>query len=311
MPDPLIQAPASTQNFNRYSYCLNNPLKYTDENGEIIEWLIPVIYGLVEGTINIIGDWQSIDNFWEGLASFSAGAITGVLSFYDPIVGGTVGGFTEGLVSGIIEQTGNGNSLNDITIDEALIKATIGGVTGMMSASTANALKQWNPIGKALGKIGNNSVTRKIAAVTTATINNSISGGIYGLFDDIGTSILSGDWSHFGERTISGLQFGAISGLTMSSCYLGLSSLLSDPRNIPSLNAYTTEVATALGEFGYDQDVSSNSLNATIVVCDTASKRTYVFTYVPQPKNGAVPLQNMYIYDNFERLFSILSRLHL
>ena len=34
MPDPLIQDPASTQNFNRYSYCLNNPLKYTDESGE-------------------------------------------------------------------------------------------------------------------------------------------------------------------------------------------------------------------------------------------------------------------------------------
>ncbi len=34
MPDPFIQDPASTQNFNRYSYCLNNPLKYTDESGE-------------------------------------------------------------------------------------------------------------------------------------------------------------------------------------------------------------------------------------------------------------------------------------
>ena len=33
-PDPLIQDPESTQNFNRYSYCLNNPLKYTDESGE-------------------------------------------------------------------------------------------------------------------------------------------------------------------------------------------------------------------------------------------------------------------------------------
>ena len=36
MPDPLIQDPASTQNFNRYSYCLNNPLKYTDESGEFL-----------------------------------------------------------------------------------------------------------------------------------------------------------------------------------------------------------------------------------------------------------------------------------
>ena len=39
-PDPLIQDPASTQNFNRYSYCLNNPLKYTDPEGEFFTWKI-------------------------------------------------------------------------------------------------------------------------------------------------------------------------------------------------------------------------------------------------------------------------------
>ena len=32
-PDPYVQAPDFTQNFNRYSYCLNNPLKYTDKDG--------------------------------------------------------------------------------------------------------------------------------------------------------------------------------------------------------------------------------------------------------------------------------------
>ena len=32
-PDPYVQAPDFTQNFNRYSYALNNPLRYTDEAG--------------------------------------------------------------------------------------------------------------------------------------------------------------------------------------------------------------------------------------------------------------------------------------
>ena len=31
--DPVIQDAGSTQNYNRYSYCLNNPLKYTDPTG--------------------------------------------------------------------------------------------------------------------------------------------------------------------------------------------------------------------------------------------------------------------------------------
>ncbi len=51
-PDPMVQAPDNTQNYNRYSYCLNNPMKYVDilglarseyyfdpdENGEDIFW---------------------------------------------------------------------------------------------------------------------------------------------------------------------------------------------------------------------------------------------------------------------------------
>jgi hypothetical protein len=33
-PDPFVQAPDFSQSFNRYSYGLNNPLKYTDPSGE-------------------------------------------------------------------------------------------------------------------------------------------------------------------------------------------------------------------------------------------------------------------------------------
>jgi RHS repeat-associated protein len=36
MPDNFIQQPENTQNYNRYAYGLNNPLKYTDPSGEFI-----------------------------------------------------------------------------------------------------------------------------------------------------------------------------------------------------------------------------------------------------------------------------------
>ena len=46
-PDPYVQMPDNSQSFNRYSYCLNNPLKYVDENGE--EFAIAAIVGAVIG----------------------------------------------------------------------------------------------------------------------------------------------------------------------------------------------------------------------------------------------------------------------
>ncbi len=35
-PDTIVPDPASPQSFNRYSYCLNNPLKYTDPSGQTV-----------------------------------------------------------------------------------------------------------------------------------------------------------------------------------------------------------------------------------------------------------------------------------
>jgi len=47
-PDPYVQTPDFTQSFNRYSYCINNPLMYTDPTGEKWwRWLLAAV-GLSE-----------------------------------------------------------------------------------------------------------------------------------------------------------------------------------------------------------------------------------------------------------------------
>jgi RHS repeat-associated protein len=54
--DSIIPHPANPQTLNRYSYCLNNPLKYTDPSGHIVEimgWDVRVIYSLL-ATPNLI-----------------------------------------------------------------------------------------------------------------------------------------------------------------------------------------------------------------------------------------------------------------
>jgi len=91
-PDPYIQMPDNSQNFNRYSYCLNNPLKYTDPSGE---WLgiddlfiagIGFVAGYVSNGIST-GNWgwssvksglMSAGSAWLGYntAGLSTGTIT-------------------------------------------------------------------------------------------------------------------------------------------------------------------------------------------------------------------------------------------
>ena len=68
-PDDYVQEPGNSQSFNRYSYCLNNPLKYTDPTGELfgIDDLIIGVSAFVTGyvangiTTNNWG-WKSVQN---------------------------------------------------------------------------------------------------------------------------------------------------------------------------------------------------------------------------------------------------------
>lgn len=76
-PDNYIQCPDLSQNYNRYSYCLNNPLSYSDPSGEWVEWLL---YGIFNGVMNILFDAPNIDDFGEGLLAFTAGFVQGCLT---------------------------------------------------------------------------------------------------------------------------------------------------------------------------------------------------------------------------------------
>ena len=86
--DNYVQSPENSQNFNRYAYCLNNPLKYTDPDGEF--WHL-VIGAAIGGTINLLTNLNNIDNFGQGLAYFGIGALAGAMS------AGVAGGISSAL----------------------------------------------------------------------------------------------------------------------------------------------------------------------------------------------------------------------
>ena len=76
-----VQNTSSTQNFNRYSYVLNNPLKYTNPSGEIIGLVIAgaVIGAYLGGAIAeeewSPDKWAWDKNTWKGVVT---GAVVGL-----------------------------------------------------------------------------------------------------------------------------------------------------------------------------------------------------------------------------------------
>ena len=115
-PDNFVQDPFNTQNFNRYGYCLNNPLVYVDENGEFLWWVVgaaALIGAYTGGTIANNGEANPIKwNYSDNWGYILGGAAIGALSAY---VGGSV-------ASAI--------GLGSLSSNGALLGASIGGAVG-------------------------------------------------------------------------------------------------------------------------------------------------------------------------------------
>ncbi len=80
-PDNYVQLPDYSQSFNRYSYCLNNPLRYSDPSGQWfgLDDLIVAGAGLVAGYIS-----HGISTHHWGLGALGAavsGAVTGWVGY--------------------------------------------------------------------------------------------------------------------------------------------------------------------------------------------------------------------------------------
>ena len=122
-PDPYVQLPDNLQGFNRYTYGMNNPLCYVDENGEVWWFVAAAVAG---GIINVAMNWNRIDNFWQGLGYFGVGAVSGALGYVtggavstalgglSGFAGGAVIGAASGASSGFV--LGGGNAILSLSL---------------------------------------------------------------------------------------------------------------------------------------------------------------------------------------------------
>ena len=165
-PDNFVQMPDFSQSFNRYSYCLNNPLKYTDPSGELLgvdDWLIVAIAtGVFTGAMNAkmggdnvwfgalvggiigglsygVGQWLSSASnavgVWAGAASGAAGG---------SLVGG-LGEATSTLVGNLINKRKWSERLWSSFVTGALSGAVSGAISGARNGYKEAVKQKYNP----------------------------------------------------------------------------------------------------------------------------------------------------------------------
>jgi RHS repeat-associated protein len=82
-PDPFIQNPFSTQNFNRYSYCMGNPLKYVDPSGYSYRQDMTDRYNYEGGGFWYRGSYYGYDSENGFFRSTGGGTLSGSDYHYD------------------------------------------------------------------------------------------------------------------------------------------------------------------------------------------------------------------------------------
>lgn len=170
-PDRYIQSPDNSQNFNRYSYCLNNPLKYTDPSGEIF----------------------GIDDFlfFSVASGMMMGAMTAKMNGGNVLKGAILGGLSSAVPYGI--GAALGHSLG--TVGTELMRAGAHGLSsglmgladggnfgvafasGMLSSLAGSGIQSLH-----LGELGTIGGTTLAGGLTSGLLGGSIlSGAISGM----------------------------------------------------------------------------------------------------------------------------------
>ena len=178
-PDNYVQAPENSQNFNRYSYAMNNPLVYVDPDGE---WVHLVIGGIIGGTMNWLAKGAEFNA--KGLGYFGVGLLAGALGsgvangIGAAMVPGSSQTFLRGFV-GIADQTATG--------------AIAGGLSGAGSGFTLGFLTGFG--NEFLDTDGKANLKDAINKGINIGILASFSGAYYGAWKGATDAISQGnDW---------------------------------------------------------------------------------------------------------------------
>jgi RHS repeat-associated protein len=98
--DPFVQEPKNSQNYNRYSYVLNNPMSYTDPSGYFFKAIFERIkkYWRVIAAAVVSYFTFGAASGWASSWALSSGVSASAAGFAGAIVGGAAAGFASGAI---------------------------------------------------------------------------------------------------------------------------------------------------------------------------------------------------------------------
>ena len=117
-PDPYVQDITNPQNFNRYSYCLNNPLKYSDPSGEMFTEIFTIcamayMGGIMSNAMTAENPFNCATWNWRSVSTYTgiaSGALSGAgMAGYSFTIFPKVDGMlTRGAMMGSMSVVSNG-----------------------------------------------------------------------------------------------------------------------------------------------------------------------------------------------------------
>ncbi len=194
-PDPFVQDISNSQSYNRYSYCFNNPFKYTDPDGEIA-LVDDLVLGLIGGTINWLQNGAQFNG--HGAAYFGVGFVGGALSEYITPVGAAALVGSGNSTLGSYYSTGH--------VDPgAVIQGAV--TSGIVSGLTMG-------LGQSLAPFANNALSGIASPVLRGAITQGVIGtGLGAIGGGLGSVMNEGNfWEGAGQGALWGGGIGFATG---------------------------------------------------------------------------------------------------
>jgi RHS repeat-associated protein len=212
-PDPMLQAPDDLQNYNRYTYCFNNPLTCTDPSGES-GWITRNVWS-ANPTKNFLGNAHAFDPSGYWLATRTAHTQIG----YEigSVAIGVVSAVYCGAAAAACDAGGMAmwSAFAGYNNNQILKIAIVSGVTAELNYEVGSTYPGYGQAGATSETIAENTAGHVLIGCASAVMAKQSCGS------GAASGFVSAAWTNYAQSDIPGSDAVAIIGNTVVHAAIG------------------------------------------------------------------------------------------